>query len=352
MGTAMCSTTTGGVSGGQEAAMKLKSAAFAVVPFLACSWFGRMKPLGVYPLVALALMLATRPHVTAAPKFSDWGEPTNLGCQINSAFGEQGPTISKNGLVLYFGSMRPDGFGASDLWVSQRASVHNPWGPPLNLGAIVNTPGVENIPALSRDEHWLFFNSDRAGTSGILDIWVSYRKHVNDDFAWQPPVNLGAGVNSPALEAGASYLETIQHRAAVLFFGRGQTLADFDIYMSELQPDGSLGSAVFIPELNSAQSDQRPSVRSDGLELFLSSDRAGTLGLSDLWLSTRRTVFDLWETPTNLGPMVNSSFADMQPYIAADRRTLFFTSSRPGGCGALDLYMTTRTKHVGPNKDE
>jgi hypothetical protein len=33
---------------------------------------------------------------------------------------------------LYFGSMRPDGLGASDIWVSQRASVHNPWEPPLN----------------------------------------------------------------------------------------------------------------------------------------------------------------------------------------------------------------------------
>jgi hypothetical protein len=88
---------------------------------------------------------------------------------------------------------------------------------------------------------------------------------------------------------------------------------------------------VFIPELNSGQSDQRPSVRFDGLELFLSSDRVGSLGLSDLWVSTRETVFDPWETPTNLGPTVNSTFADMQPYIAGDRQTLFFTSNRPGG---------------------
>ena len=295
-------------------------------------------------LIALALMIPVRPDVTASPKFSDWAAPANLGCQINSPFGEQGPTISKDGLSLYFGSLRPDGLGASDIWVSQRASVHNPWGPPLNLGAIVNTPGVDNIPALSRDGHWLFFNSDRAGTSGILDIWVSYRAQVHDDCAWQPPVNLGAGVNSPALEAGASYLENGQDGAPILFFGRGQTLTDFDVYVSELQPDGSFGAAVFIPELNSAQSDQRPSVRFDGLELFLSSDRLGSLGLSELWVSTRDTVFDTWGAPTNLGPAVNSPFADMQPNIAADRQTLFFTSNRPDGCGALDLYMTTRIR--------
>jgi hypothetical protein len=304
-----------------------------------------------YPLIVLAVMIAIRPHVAAAPKFSDWAAPTNLGCQINSPFGEQGPAISKGGLSLYFGSMRPDGFGASDIWVSQRASVDDPWEPPVNLGAAINTPGVDNIPALSRDGHLLFFNSDRAGTSGILDIWVSYRMHVHDDFGWQPPVNLGAGVNSPAFEVGAGFFENKKAGAPLLFFARGQTLADTDIYVSELQPDGSFGEAVFIPELSSAQSDQRPSVRFDGLELFLFSDRLGSLGLSDLWVSTRETVFDAWETPTNLGPTVNSTFADMQPYIAADRKTLFFTSNRPGGCGALDLYMTTRTKLRGLDKD-
>ena len=165
-------------------------------------------------------------------------------------------------------------------------------------------------------------------------------------------MNLGAGVNSPALEAGASYLENEQDVAPVLFLGRAQTLADFDIYVSERQPDGTFGEAVVVPELNSAQSDQRPSVRFDGLELFLSSDRPGSLGLSDLWVSTRETVSHAWETPTNLGPAVNSAFADMQPYLSADRQTLFFTSNRPGGCGALDLYMTTRTKHGSPNNGE
>ena len=58
-----------------------------------------------------------------------------------------------------------------------------------------------------------------------------------------------------------------------------------------------------------------------------------------------------WAEPTNLGCQINS-FADMQPYIAADRQTLFFTSNRPGGCGALDLYMTTRTRHGAPNNGE
>jgi hypothetical protein len=309
-----------------------------------------MKPtVATFVLIGAALTIVV-PRVTGAVKFSEWREPANLGCAINSPDGDQGPAISKNGLSLYFGSMRPGGFGASDIWVSQRAAADEPWGPPMNLGAVVNTPGVDNIPALSRDGHLLFFNSDREGTSGGADIWVSYRDNVHDDFGWQTPVNAGAGVNSPALELGASYLENDRDGAPLLFFGRGATLADPDIYMSQWQPDGSFGDAVLVPELSSAQSDQRPSVRFDGLEMFLFSNRAGSLGNSDLWVSTRATVFDAWETPRNLGPIVNSTSADAQPYIAADRLTLFFMSNRPGGCGGFDLYMTTRTKLAGPDQ--
>jgi hypothetical protein len=226
--------------------------------------------------------------------------------------------------------------------------VHNPWDPPLNLGAIINTAGVENIPALSRDEHWLFFNSDRPGTSGGAAIWASYRENVHDDFGWRAPVNLGPGIDSPGFELGASYLENEEAGFPLLFLGRDLTgTTDTDIYVSEWQTNGTFGEAVFIPELSSPQADQRPSVRFDRLELFLGSDRTGSLGLNDLWMSTRETPLHPWATPANLGKNINSTAGDAQPYIAADRLTLFFMSNRPGGCGGFDLYMTTRTKLGG-----
>jgi hypothetical protein len=56
-------------------------------------------------------------------------------------------------------------------------------------------------------------------------------------------------------------------------------------------------------------------------------------------------VFDQWSAPTNLGAPVNTVLAEVQPYISADRRTLYFQSPRPvGGFGSQDLWMTTRTK--------
>jgi hypothetical protein len=64
-----------------------------------------------------------------------------------------------------------------------------------------------------------------------------------------------------------------------------------------------------------------------------------------LWVATRQALFDPWSTPTNLGPTVNSALAEVQPYIASDRRTLFFQSDRPGGFGSQDIWVTSRSKH-------
>lgn len=293
-------------------------------------------------VICLVLVVATS-QPSAAPKFSDWAAPTNLGPAINSPFNDFGAATSRDGLSLYFNSDRPGGFGGPDIWFSQRPTENDPWGPPVNLGAVVNTAANEAVPSLSRDGHWLFFNSNRPGGVGDQDIWASWRDHTHDDFGWEPPFNLGAGVNSAFFDAGGSYFENDEGGAPLLFFTSNR-LGTFDIYVSQLWPVGSFGPATLVPELSSAASDQRPSVRFDGLEVFFFSNRPGSVG-NDLWVSTKTSVFHPWSTPVNLGPTVNSASNDQQPHIAADRQTLFFASNSPSGFGGFDLYVTTRTKN-------
>jgi hypothetical protein len=304
------------------------------------------------PLITLSWVVAivmTYALSARAQKYSDWSTPVNLGPIVNSPSSETQMGVSKDGLSLYFTSNRPGGLGSVDMYVSQRSGPDDPWGAPQNLGPNVNTTSGEANPVFSRDGHLMFFQSDRPGGFGSIDIWVCRREHTHDDFDWQPAVNLGAGVNSSASDNAPAYFENEEDGLPQLFFGsdRPGGAGGLDIYVSEQLADGSFGSAVRIPELSSAAGDSRPSIRHDGLEIFIQSNRVGTVGGADLWVSTRANTLDPWSTPVNLGITVNTTVIDQNPYISSDSKTLFFSSDRPGGIGSLDIYMTTRTKLRG-----
>jgi len=294
-------------------------------------------------------------NLDAQPKYSDWSTPVNLGPVINSSSNDQHPALSKDGLSLYFTSNRPGGHGADDLWVSQRASVDDPWGPPQNLGPTINTAAVEFSPAFSRDGHWLFFHSDRPGGFGGVDIWASYREHVQDDFDWQAPINLGPGVNSPFDDAGPTFFQDDDTGIVTLYFtslNRPGGLGDWDIYSSVLGPDGTFGPASLVVELSVAGDantgrDTRTAIRHDGLEMIFTSNRPGGAGSGDLWVATRASTQDPWSMPVNVGPPINTTAFEGAPALSSDGETLLFYSNRPGGFGANDLYMSTRQKLHG-----
>jgi hypothetical protein len=272
----------------------------------------------------------------ASPKYTDWSTPVSLGTEVNSPFADFGPALSKDGLQLYFVSDRP-GWGAFDLWVSWRDAIESPWSAPVNLGPNVNTEFVEGPPHLSIDGHWLIFNSNRPGGAGMNDLWVSYRASRHDPLGWAAPFNLG-GVNGPFQDQGPTLFVN------ELYFGSDRPGGPglHDIYVTQLWPGGWFMPPHVVPELSSPYNDFRPSIRFDGLELFFFSDRPGSLGF-DLWVAVRDSVRKSWSAPENLGLIVNSDGNDQNPHIAADQRSLYFASNRTGAA-RLDLYVSTRTR--------
>ena len=307
----------------------------------------RTRPTGVALLAGFGLWSV---YLAAAPSFSDWSSPINLGLVVNSAAEDFAPHISKDGLTLYFASTRPGGFGGEDLWISRRASKDGPWNPPVNLGTIINTDANERSPALSRDGHHLFFATTRGGGSGGFDIWVSWRHDTRDDFGWQAPVNLGTQFNSAATDAGPSYFDNDDAGIPLLFLASNRPggAGGLDIYVSELTANGSFGPPVLVKELSEVANDLTPTVRRDGIEIIIASTREGAIGAQDLYVSTRTAEGDPWLAPVNLGPIINSIFNENFPSLSSDRETLFFSSDRTGGSGGYDIYMSTRSKRSKP----
>lgn len=283
------------------------------------------------------------------PSFAPWTTPTNVGAMINTAENDSGVFVSKDGLNLYFNSNGLGGYGGLDIFVSLRASVGDPWGPPQNLGPNINSAYMDNAVVLSSDEHRLYFQSNRPGGLGGSDLYVARRHDRRDDSGWMRAVNLGAPINTGANESGPVYFEDDKSGTVVLYFASDKPggMGGPDIYASILQSDGTWGTPFPITELNTPSNDAQPGIRKDGLEIFITSNRPGSFSsTADIWVATRANTSDPCSTPVNLGPEINlaSPYYQGRPSISFDGTTLYFYAFRPDSYGAQDIYVTTREK--------
>jgi Tol biopolymer transport system component len=286
--------------------------------------------------VALAVLLAGAGQSLAQFCF---GEPENLGAVVNSSAHDAGPSISADGLTLFFASDRPGALGRRDLWMTTRASLSDPWETPVNLGPTVNTSYDDGGSCISADGLTLFFHSNRPFGVGWWDLWMTTRASLSDP--WQTPVNLGPTVNSSYFDGGPD----ISADGLTLFFvsTRYGGFGGPDLWMTTRASlsDPWQAPVNLGPTVNTSYYDLDSSISADGLTLFFASDRPGGFAGDDLWMTTRASLSDPWQTPVNLGPTVNTSYDDGGSCISADGLTLFFSSDRPGGEGDFDLWQVT-----------
>ncbi len=304
-------------------------------------------PAGITLLAACSSERASdplRPHLGGplAMSFanSEWSEPVHLPAPINSPYGELAARLSPDELSIYFGSDRPDGYGGMDLWVSRRACLDCPWGEPAHFGPEFNSVGGDGEATFSPDGLLVFFTSSRPGGAGGEDVWMASRTDPNDDFGWGPPVNIGPDVNTPGQEGGAAYMPALEGSGVNFYFVRAG-----DIWQTRVTREGRVVAPVTpVAELNDpVLDDWGPTVRADGREVFFWRVAAGAV--AELWVARRLGVHEPWSTPERLGPPVNTPFADQTPGLSLDGRTLLFSegpAARPG-LGRNDIWMATRT---------
>ena len=316
----------------------------------------RVAPLSLVLLAVVACADRGR-ELPAEPRFhvlgsNEWTEPVNLGAPVNSAGNEFNPSLSPDGLSLYFNTPnRPGGLGQGDIWVARRECTGCPWGEPRNLH-VINTMFGEGGPSISIDGHLLFFGSNRPGTLGNTDLWASRREDVHDDFAWGPPVNLGPGVNTAEADGNADYVPAGSASDGNLYFQRGVPMQlTVDIYVARITPDGEVVTpARLVSELSLVgANDGGPTLSMDGRELIFWSfgpPRPGLGAGGDLFVTTRQSPRHAWSAPRLLPIPPNHTEGAIMPALSSDGNTLFFVSARsdPTAQGGLDIWMTTRIR--------
>ena len=300
-------------------------------------------------VLVLALVLALTVEISKAD--FTFGTPTSLGSTVNSLSRDLKPSVSADGLSLFFTSTRSGGLGGMDIWVTKRETTDDPWGEPVNLGSPVNSSAWET-GCISYDGLSYYFSSTRSrGSNANADIWVTTRDTIHDP--WGTPINLGQTVNSSADQCYVS----ISPDELTLYFssnrGGGQGAYDLWVTTRETIHDPWDTPVNLGPTVNSSSYDVDTSISADGRMLFFASDRSGGYGSAtdDIWVTTRKTTDDPWSEPVNLGPTVNSSAWEDCPNISADGYTLFFRYSQSGRHGGGDIWQVPIVPIVDFNGD-
>lgn len=182
----------------------------------------------------------------------DWGTPFNLGAPVNSPYWESQPSISPDGSTLYFVSNRPGGLGGYDIWKSH-LKEDGTWGEPVNLGPEINTIYDEQTPFIHPDGKTLYFSSDGWPGFGSKDI---FRSRLQADGHWELPLNLGSPINTFNEETGliVSPNGTEALFSSILPGGYG----DMDIYKFDLPQTLQPGKISYVKGIVKDKANSEP----------------------------------------------------------------------------------------------
>jgi outer membrane protein OmpA-like peptidoglycan-associated protein len=205
-----------------------------------------------------------------------------------------------------------------------------------NMGPSINT---------DKDEYWpgMPFSGDRfvftrrLGGSGNAVLQEDFFMSDLRDTAWGKAYPAPGDINTPENEGTLS----VKADGSALYYTRCNQpggLGSCDLYVSDLDGRGwkrgnNLGSPV-----NGPAWDCQPAISGDGHTLIFASSRPGGYGGKDLWVSYLSQ--GKWSIPKNMGPAINTRDDDDAPFLHYDGATLYFSSLGHQGFGGSDIFMS------------
>ncbi|MFP2997255.1 ankyrin repeat domain-containing protein [Spongiivirga sp. MCCC 1A20706] len=242
---------------------------------------------------------------------------------------EFGSVFNTAGNEFYYGAHIN---GKSEIKFTTR--VDNTWTTPKTI--LVHDQYGYNDPFLSNDEQRLYFISSRPlhGTGKPKDIDIWYVERTEN--GWSKPINAGNNINTDKDE----YYISFANNDTMYFASNGQDSekdenADHDIYTStikdgQFQKPNRLSSAI-----NTDSYEADVFVAPDESYIIFCSTREGGLGRGDLYISFKDRT-NQWTKAVNMGDNINSNGYEYCPFVTKDGKYLFFTSNQ-------DIYWVSTT---------
>lgn len=220
---------------------------------------------------------------------------------------------------------------------------------PKNLGPLLNTVYDDYWPSITADEQTLSMTvlyGKLEGSTVNMGIHEEIYQSQKIDGEWTKSQNIGAPMNTPGNEGAQNY----SFDGRYMFFvacDRRTGLGGCDIYYSIKSGDNWSNPINPGEPLNSKWWETSPSFSASGNELFFSSNRPGGKGKKDIWKCQVKIGEDgrlNFSEPINLGHQINTEEDEFSPFIHADNKTLYFSSTGHRGLGGYDIFISRRKK--------
>ena len=218
------------------------------------------------------------------------------------------------------------------------------------LSVLVNSPFAERQPIITPDGQTLFFarkwHPHNIGEENQDDIWVSYRQA---DGSWSRAVNMGMPLNN----RNHNFVVAVSPSGNTLYLGnhyRGNAKDGISIAHKQGR-SWSRPKAMPIEDFYNKNDFVSYHVSVDERVLMMAVEREEGFGDRDLYVSFREAG-DRWSRPLHLGATLNTPGIESSVFLAADNKTIYFSSNGHGGMGGLDMFLSRRLDESWTNWSE
>ncbi|AUD01706.1 OmpA family protein [Spirosoma pollinicola] len=218
-----------------------------------------------------------------------------------------------------------------------------------NLGKTVNSAGQEVAPVIAPDGRTLYFtrnfNKANTGSSDRQDVWFSTLESGvgGNPSGWNEAVNIGSPINNAgdnaisgmSADGRTAYLINVYRPDGGMSFGISKSIRTKAGWSQPVE-------CKIVNNYNLHEKNQLEfCVSPDGRAIILAVQRKDTRGDRDLYVSVQKSD-NSWLEPVSLGGVINSADFESSPFLAADGRTLYFTSGGHPGFGNGDIFVSRR----------
>ena len=304
---------------------------------------------GMQQIDCIGISSTTQPYqpVINVLKYSEpLGMPENLGPMVNSSYYDHLPIVAPDGQTLYFARK----FAAGNTGKEQKDDIYyanmmpnGKWNKALNIGEPLNTDMHNYVCFVSADNQRIYLANKYKSKEG--GVSMSTRK---TDGTWSKPKALNIANYYNDNEYSSHHL-SMDEKVMLMCVQRADSYGDLDIYVSFKYADGNWSEPVNVgPVINTVGAEGSVFLAADGKTIYFSSAGHQGFGSYDVYMAKRLDqTWKKWSVPVNLGPQINTPKMDIY-YTIPTQGDYIYYSSELSYYGLNDLYRIKLPKEIRP----